>query len=451
MKGMNLHNDPLFDALKNAFDDFQPDFNADDLNADWSNVKSQIKTPQGANLNKPDVSKGYKSLVNLKNVIITSVSGIAIVATTVVMLNQQKNNINPSSFPKSTIIQPTPDNQRNIAVTQNPDHKQKNTISFNDAVKESQKDQQTNTAGYSPKGNTSYPSMIPQIISITDPKSTKLMEQPITDITENQNIPRIIITDRGFPRQDEIYISDTQFCQNQILRISYNFINPDNQKIFVSLQGKALTAGSNGFSYQFSKAGWCNLTLVIQNYTSTITKFYRINVVVSPVASFDFNMNECPAIKFNNLSKYADNFRWQFGDNSSGSSENPSHRYLDTGTYKVSLIAAADGVCADTTVKYIHVQSFVEPEIPNTFSPNNDGINDEFYIKIKNETIYELTIFDRNSNLIFSSKDKNEKWNGNYKDSAKQCPVGTYFYFLNYKIEGQDQSSVKTGTITLFR
>jgi gliding motility-associated-like protein len=451
MKGMNLHNDPLFDALKNAFDDYQPDFNADDLNADWSNVKSQINAPQAGNVNKPDVSGGFKTLLNLKNVIITSVSGVAIIATTVVMLNQQRNNENQTSPIKNTTVQPSSDDQKNIAITQSPDHNQTNTISFNDAVKETQKDHPTNSAGYSSGGNTNYPPLIPQIISNTDPKSPKITEQPKTDIVDNQNIPWIIISDRGFPKQDEIYVSDTQFCQNQIIKISYNFKDPGNQKLFVSMQGKALSDVNNGFSYQFSKAGWYNLTLVIQNYASTFTKFYRINVVINPIASFNFSMTESPAIKFINQSKYADNFRWQFDDNSTSSSENPAHRYLDTGLYKVLLIAATDGVCADTTLKYIHVQSFVEPEIPNTFSPNNDGINDEFYIKINNETIYELTIFDRNSNLIFSSKDKNEKWNGNFRDSTKQCPAGTYFYFLNYKIEGQDQSSVKTGTITLFR
>ena len=451
MTGMNLHNDPLFNAFKDAFDDYQPDFHADDMDADWTNIKSQINAPQGGNFNNPDVSRGFKSLLNLKNIIITSVTGVAIVATTIVMLNQQKVTVNKESSLKTTTVQPSSVNEKSIIITENLDVKQKNTLAFNNAVKETQKDQQSNTAGYTTQNNTNYPALIPQIISNNDQKSAKISEQPKILVTDNQNMPRIIITENGFPKQNEIYVSDTQFCQNQLIRISYNFKDQGNQKLFVSIQGKALYTVNNVYSYQFAKAGWYNLTLVIQNYTSTITKPYRINIVASPLASFNFNLNESPSIKFINLSKYADNYRWQFGDNSSGSSENPYHRYLDTGIYKVTLIAATDKVCADTTIKYIHVQSFVEPEIPNTFSPNNDGINDEFYIKINNEAIYELTIFDRNSNLIFSSKDKNERWNGNYKDSNKQCPAGTYFYFLNYKIEGQDQPTVKHGTISLFR
>jgi gliding motility-associated-like protein len=451
MKGMNLHNDPLLDAFKNAFDDYQPDFNADDLNADWTNVKSQINAPQGSSISNPDVSRGFRSLVNLKNIIITSVSALAIVATTVVILNQQKTDIKQASAIKKSTVQPIADNEKNISVIEIQNQTQKNTTSFDNAVNGTQTDQHTNSAGYTTQNSINYQSLIPQVIPTNDQKSAKVSEHPQILITENQSCPRIFVTDNGSPKENEIYVSDTQFCQNQLVRISYNFKDPGNQKMFVSIQGKALYAGNNVFSYLFPKAGWYNLTLVIQNYASTFTKLYRIQVVPSPIASFNYNLNEIPSVKFSNQSRYADNYHWQFGDNSSGSSENPIHEYLDTGLYKVTLIAATDGVCADTIEKNIRIKSNVEPKIPNTFSPNNDGINDEFYIKINNESIYELTIFDRNSTLVFSSKDKNEKWNGNMKDTNKQCPAGTYFYFLNYKIEGQDQSEVKTGTISLFR
>lgn len=451
MKGLNLHNDPLFDALKDAFDDYQPDFNADDLNADWSNVKSQISAPQAGNVNNPSVSGGLKSLLNLKNVIITSVTGVAIVVATVAVLYQPKTSDQQLPTSKITAVQPSTDNEQNIASTNNQDANQKNSIAYNNSVKEKQNNQQIQTTINSTQNTAINSISNSQTNPIFDPSSTRILDQTKTSPTEIQNIPRIIFTENGLPKQDEIYVSDSQFCQNQVIRVNFNFKDPANQKMYVSIQGKALYYTNNGFTYLFAKAGWYNLALVIQNYSSTITKLYRINVVASPVASFSYNLNESPSIKFKNLSKYTDNYHWQFGDNSTAGSENPIHSYLDTGIYKVTLIAASDGMCADTMVKYITVHNITEPEIPNAFSPNNDGINDEFYIKIKNETLYELTIFDRNSNLVFSSKDKTEKWNGNYKDSNKECPAGTYFCFLNYKIEGQEKSLVKSGTITLFR
>ncbi len=50
--------------------------------------------------------------------------------------------------------------------------------------------------------------------------------------------------------------------------------------------------------------------------------------------------------------------------------------------------------------------------IPNAFSPNGDGINDEFFGKGESIMEYDIWIFDRWGNLIFSGKDLNAKWDG---------------------------------------
>jgi gliding motility-associated-like protein len=447
----NSHIDPFFDAFKDALNDYQPDFNADDLKADWSGVKSQINPSHSISTKNTDISKGFKSLLNLKNIIITSVTGVAVIATTVAVLNNKKESSKDISKPENTISQQLVNTENTNTDPTVQIEKQQNAISYNNAVKENNFVQDINksnssvTAGQNITATDNYSSNINNI-----PKPLNIPDQTKSDPPVNQNTPKIIITQNGFPKQDEVYLSDTQFCQNQVVKLSYNFKDPGYQRIYVSMQGKPLEEYNRNFTYRFVKPGWYNLNLTIQNYSTTITKSYRINVFSSPVAAFSLSMNESPMIKFYNQSKYADNYRWQFGDNSSGTYDNPYHRYMDTGTYKVLLIAATDGVCSDTTVKLIHVQKFNQPEIPNTFSPNNDGINDEFYIRIDNLESYQLSIFDRSSNMVFSSRDKNEKWNGNNKDN-KQCPAGTYFFFLNYKMVGQDQPVDKSGTITLFR
>jgi gliding motility-associated-like protein len=449
MKEVNSHNDPLFDAFKNAFDEYQPEFTADDMNADWSSVQSQIASPQGVNVSKPDVSGGFKSLLNLKNVIITSVAGVAIVATTVIILNKPNNSDTIQSAPKANTEQNLNNIDNKLSTPENNNTYQNVTDNKEpgDQPIQSVVDQKEQTG----LENTGSVTFNQQGLTKTDQPGTKATEQPKSNETASRLMPRIIISDKGVPGQNEIYVSDTQFCQSQLLSIKYNLPDYENQKVFVSVNGKALYNTNNTFIYQFPKAGWYNLAMVIQNYGTSGTKAYRMLVVTSPVASFTYNLEDNQSVKFNNLCKYADIYRWQFGDNSSAKSENPVHRYMDTGLYKVELIAASDGVCADTAIKYIRVKSFEKIDIPNTFSPNNDGVNEEFFVRITNETLYELTIFDRNSNLVYSSKDKTEKWTGNYKDSGKPCPPGTYFFFLNYQLAGQDQPAVKSGTITLFR
>ncbi|WP_168187526.1 gliding motility-associated C-terminal domain-containing protein [Pedobacter sp. G11] len=88
----------------------------------------------------------------------------------------------------------------------------------------------------------------------------------------------------------------------------------------------------------------------------------------------------------------------------------------------------------------------VEPValVPNSFSPNGDGIND--YWQIKNlETHIDCTvqIFNRSGNKIFSSVGYLAPWNGTY--NGKPVPVGTYFY----KITFPDGSAILSGSITV--
>ena len=69
-------------------------------------------------------------------------------------------------------------------------------------------------------------------------------------------------------------------------------------------------------------------------------------------------------------------------------------------------------------------------DIPNAFSPNNDGNNDRFEIfpaPIIQE-IYTFKIFNRWGALVWETDDINETWDGNYK--GMPAAVGVYVYFL---------------------
>jgi gliding motility-associated-like protein len=66
--------------------------------------------------------------------------------------------------------------------------------------------------------------------------------------------------------------------------------------------------------------------------------------------------------------------------------------------------------------------------IPNIFTPQNDGINDVFYIKGIEEGIWELTILNRWGQKIYQTKNYENNW------KAENCESGVYFYVLkNYE------------------
>lgn len=96
----------------------------------------------------------------------------------------------------------------------------------------------------------------------------------------------------------------------------------------------------------------------------------------------------------------------------------------------------------------------VELFIPSSFSPNNDGMNDKFYIKgIENYPENEFIVFSRWGTKIYEKRNysNNYAWDGGYNNAGvklgpgDKIPKGTYFFKLIIK----DKEYVKSGYIVV--
>ena len=90
--------------------------------------------------------------------------------------------------------------------------------------------------------------------------------------------------------------------------------------------------------------------------------------------------------------------------------------------------------------------------VPNAFTPNGDGINETFEPKMYNVLTYKIYIFDRWGELIFTSKDPQNHWDGRLNNREVQQDV--YVYKIIYSGYGEDQSLDKkqvVGRVTLIR
>jgi gliding motility-associated-like protein len=80
-------------------------------------------------------------------------------------------------------------------------------------------------------------------------------------------------------------------------------------------------------------------------------------------------------------------------------------------------------------------------EIPNVFTPNNDGFNDILLAKTSALVDYvDFKLFNRNGLLIFSTEDPRINWNGTYK--GRIVSPGVYFYqcdVYEWRITGLEQ------------
>jgi len=89
--------------------------------------------------------------------------------------------------------------------------------------------------------------------------------------------------------------------------------------------------------------------------------------------------------------------------------------------------------------------------VPNIFSPNKDGKNDEFKIEGSNIKTFHLEIFDRWGELIYVSNDINVSWDGMYRGQIVE--EGAYIWKINYSGETTKgiESHTKTGDVTVIK
>ncbi|MCF8415721.1 MAG: gliding motility-associated C-terminal domain-containing protein [Crocinitomicaceae bacterium] len=185
-----------------------------------------------------------------------------------------------------------------------------------------------------------------------------------------------------------------------------------------------------------------------------------ICIVPNPIASFSPNQYEVsltnPGVNFTNSSINATDYFWNFGDESPLSAdENPYHEFpiVENGTlYNVWLYAISQYGCIDSTLRIITVKEDLIIYVPNTFTPDGDEYNNEFFPVISSgfsKDGYSLFIFNRWGQLIFESHDQAVGWDGTYNGERSQD--GTYTWKIILKNIDNDSKEEYVGHVNLLR
>jgi gliding motility-associated-like protein len=99
-----------------------------------------------------------------------------------------------------------------------------------------------------------------------------------------------------------------------------------------------------------------------------------------------------------------------------------------------------------STSNYAEVIPPVSIFIPNAFTPNGDGINDDFGVKGEGIQNFKMLIYNRWGEVIYSSTNPGEHWDG--KVNNEPVENGVYVYEVFAKGYGKHP---KTGSVTLLR
>ncbi|RYZ42522.1 MAG: gliding motility-associated C-terminal domain-containing protein, partial [Sphingobacteriales bacterium] len=131
-------------------------------------------------------------------------------------------------------------------------------------------------------------------------------------------------------------------------------------------------------------------------------------------------------------------------DGSSGTSLKASA----SGTYRLTVSQGACSASDEINVNVEPCGCFVM--MPNAFSPNGDGRNDQFGLEqMCRIGYYQLQVFNRWGQRVFLSTSPEIKWDGRFQ--GKLCEAGTYFFDLNYNPAGQRDIETLKGDVQLIR
>lgn len=223
-----------------------------------------------------------------------------------------------------------------------------------------------------------------------------------------------------------------------------------------------LTAPVSGVSYLWSTghtssnisvSSTNNYSLTVFNshcsYTDSLTVVFEEPARNNLPEETEFCFEECPDGFDLDAGNPGYTYEWDNGES------NQDRRIDQPGLYTVTVTSPAAACERNFTSSVVDLCGY-KLYVPNAFTPNEDGVNDLFGA-VGGETVeeFELRIFDRWGELIFSSTNQDEKWNGN-AGGIHYSQTEVYSYWLKYRYYGgcfvnTPEWVEKTGHVTVIR
>jgi gliding motility-associated-like protein len=217
------------------------------------------------------------------------------------------------------------------------------------------------------------------------------------------------------------------------------------------------------FTHTYETPGSYTVTLVVEAAngcgTDSITLPGLVQVHGTPAADFvmapEFLSTSAPQAWFQNLSTGGTAFVWDFGDGTTATTTDADHTFpAQLGAqYEVCLtaLAGAGSACADTVCRTVTIEDGLSVFLPNTFTPDGDGVNDTFgpaMVAAAGEP-YRFEVFDRWGRTVFSTEDRTGRWDGTVGGGA--APVATYVWRLRVTDATTGAAHERMGHVTLLR
>jgi gliding motility-associated-like protein len=208
----------------------------------------------------------------------------------------------------------------------------------------------------------------------------------------------------------------------------------------------------------YTQTGTYDVSLIISDGNGcSDTVIMNSLIQINPVPEADFTALptlvyvDKPLVEITDASANSTIVQYFISDGSSYSLSSFGHTFDAEGEYQIQQIVSNQYGCSDTAYRNITVRPVTEIYIPNSFTPNGDGINDNWKINMTYMQNFNLTLFDRWGVVVFYTEDIYEQWNGTYKNNGTvNMKEDAYVYLIKY-IDSSGKDREIRGHVTLIR
>ncbi len=281
-----------------------------------------------------------------------------------------------------------------------------------------------------------------------------------TVIGTNGNCSSSAITNVFVHKAPSIQITDVP--NNGCAPLMINMNSTSNSSITNynwSINDKLADQNPNFSKHTFTEAGIYTVALqVTDNKGCSNQTRVSFEAYAKPKAQFsiggemkngEFDVYE-PTVKFTDESTdNINNWYWYFGDGALSLQKDPDHTYRDeAAVYKAFLVVQNTHGCADTTHKEVKISESPVIYVPNSFTPNLDGLNDKFTAKGIQVSEFRMRIFDRWGEKLFETNDMANGWDGTFKGA--DLKDDNYTWIIDYSTTKSKGKTI-TGQVTLYK
>lgn len=176
--------------------------------------------------------------------------------------------------------------------------------------------------------------------------------------------------------------------------------------------------------HYYAAPGCYDVTLTVTSQdgcSRSLTKNDYICVDANPIADFNYSPEQIfvddPTVQFENTSTGNMTNEWHLGNGQSSTEIHPTHTFPlnASGDYEVQLVVTSQSGCTDVVSKTISIKYPFELYLPNTFTPNDDDVNDIFVPALAHPfdvSEYNMEIYNRWGERIFATTDIMDGWDG---------------------------------------